>query len=1001
MRLEWVTQNFPLKPMTPKLLALFTCLALISPSAGAGLSIGQLRCESLTEPLGIHELHPRLSWIVESSRRGDRQTAYQLLVANTLELLVEGKADLWDSGKISSDETSQIAYRGKELASRARCFWKVKSWDMDGEPSEWSESASWSIGLLDEKDWSAKWIEAAVEMGKVRPEILIATYEAVDGSGSVDLTPKLKDLATAGAFSVKVENTILGDDPAPEHLKHLRVEFRIGERSGLKLVDEHATFEFPHDLLDPTVPYLRKSFSTTKPLTRATLYATALGIYEMSLNGHRAGDHLLAPEWTDYRKRLRYQAYDVTALVASGKNVIAAQVANGWYAGHIGNGGYQYWGKQPALFAQLELDYADGSSERIVTDGSWRTHPSPLLSSDFMKGESYDARNELDGWNKAALDDSGWESVSERAEKWRPLDGQVMQPVRQLAVLKTKKLTEPRPGKWTFDLGQNMVGVVRLKISGPAGTRITLRHGEMLDANGSLYTANLRGAPSVDTYICKGKGVEIWQPQFTFHGFRYVELTGTEARPSDDAVTGIVIGSDTPKTGEFHCSDARVNQLQSNIEWGQRGNYLSVPTDCPQRDERLGWMGDAQVFVRTATYNADVAAFFSKWLVDVDDSQESDGRFSDVSPSSGGVSSGTPAWGDAGVICPWTIYQAYADKRLLEKHYPAMVKWIEWCSSHSTDSIREKDRGNDYGDWLSIGADTPKDLIGTAYYAYSTSLMANAAAVLGKTDEAIRYEKLFQTIKTAFIAKYITADGHLTGGTQCAYVMALKFDLLPENLRVAAAQHLEADIVTKGDHLSTGFVGVSYLLPTLTKANKSDVAYRLLLQDSFPSWLFSVKHGATTIWERWDGWTPDKGFQDIGMNSFNHYSLGSCGEWLYGSVAGIDHDAAHPGFKEIIIHPQPGGGLTSASGKFQSIHGHIVSAWSFINQSFTLDVSIPTNTRATVYVPASAAEQVTESGKPAASAEGVSFLRLENGSAVFAVKSGKYQFVSTALPLAR
>jgi alpha-L-rhamnosidase len=538
-----------------------------------------------------------------------------------------------------------------------------------------------------------------------------------------------------------------------------------------------------------------------------------------------------------------------------------------------------------------------------------------------------------------------------------------------------------------------MVGVVRLKISATAGTKITLRHAEMLNPDGTIYTANLRGAPSVDVYICKGGGDEIWQPKFTFHGFRYVELTGVSAKPPMDAVTGIVYGSDTPKAGEFTCSDKQVNQLQSNIVWGQRGNYLSVPTDCPQRDERLGWMGDAQVFVKTATYNSDVAAFFTKWLVDVTDSQDPDGRFPDVAPFAG-PSKGTPAWGDAGVICPWTIYQTYGDLRLLERQYPSMVAWVNYTKSQSKYGIRSDNRGSDYGDWLSIGADTDKELIGTAYAAYSTRLVAQAAAALGRPADAQSYEAQFQAIRRAFIEKYVLPDGRVAGNTQCGYVMALKFDLLPAALRESVANHLERDIIAKHYHLSTGFVGVSYLLPELTKAGKIDTAYRLLQQDTFPSWLFSVKMGATTIWERWDGWTPDKGFQDVGMNSFNHYSLGSCGEWLYGVVAGIQADPAVPGFKQIIIRPVPGGKLTEASGRFRSIHGLITSDWNTRDGNFTLNTTIPANTTATVHVPSKDPTTITESGKPVKDAEGVKFLRMENGAAVFAVESGSYQFAA-------
>ncbi len=650
--------------------------------------------------------------------------------------------------------------------------------------------------------------------------------------------------------------------------------------------------------------------------------------------------------------------------------------------------------------AQLEVTYTDGTVQSIVTDESWKVHASPLLSTDFMLGETYDARAEVPGWDMPGLDENGWLPVLVRDQHPPELCGQVDEPVRQTGEVKPKTLKEPLANHWLFDLGQNMVGVVRLKVNAPVGTTITIHHAEMLKPDGSVYLTNLRGAPSVDRYTCKGGGTEIWQPKFTFHGFRYVELTGLPAKPDMDAVTGIVLGSDTPRDGQFSCSDPRINQLQSNIQWGQRGNYLSVPTDCPQRDERLGWMGDAEVFVRTATKNADVAAFFNKWAVDIDDAQSPNGVFAIVSPDPNMRQSGTPAWSDAGVICPWTIAWSYDDKRLLERHLPQMIKWVEWCRAHSTDLLRDKDRGGDFGDWLAIGADTPKDLIGTAYFAYSAHLVAKAAQVVGPNFVAKKYEQLFNDIKAAFNKQYVQADGRIKGNTQCGYAMALKFDLLPEELRPKAAQYLEDDIKAKGNHLSTGFVGVSYLLPVLTNAGKIDTAYKLLFQDTFPSWLFSVKHGATTIWERWDGWTQDKGFQDPGMNSFNHYSLGSCGEWLFEYVAGIAPDFNHPGYKHINIHPYPGGGLTFAKASMGSIYGPITSGWKVDGQTLSLHVAIPANTTATVYVPADDGSTVTEGGQPAQTAQGVKFVRAEKGSVVYDIGSGDYTFVSSTVTLA-
>jgi alpha-L-rhamnosidase len=1152
-------------------LALLLFGILCSGHASAGLSVSKLRCEYLVDPIGIDEVEPRLSWVVASTERGEKQTAWQVLVASTPEALAANHGDLWDSGKVNGDATGQIEYAGDALASRTQCHWKVRAWDKDGQPSAWSSPAKWSIGLLENSDWSAQWIDGATfaaedsgspativnavyeavdgtgtpinatslmngmaaggsfalgvtnetfggepsygHLKRLRIEyqrgsqtatrtfaedtmmsypadlpaivfptitsaryesvanpsvfrdvtsslqssaqggsfsltvnnasmggdpafgqvkrlrvnyelegvssvrfvaentafnypadlpkplavtLTAATYAAIDGTASSNVLTNLNNRAASGPFSLVVNNANLGGDPAPNKVKRLRLEYTLDGKSLIKYVDEQVTLNYPGDLAKPTtVPLLRKDFTLAKPVKKATLYAAALGIYELSLNGERVGDSILAPEWTDYSKRLRYQAYDVTAQLAAGDNAFGAQMAPGWYSGHIGNGGFKFWGASPALLGQLEVTFTDGTKQTIVTDGSWKMAPSPTTYTDFMFGEDYDARREVSGWNEPGFDDSAWSGVLRRLEPERTIDSQVMEPVRKLMEITPKAITQPAPGKWTYDLGQNMVGVLRLKITAAAGTKITLRHGEMLNPDGTLYTANLRGAPSIDTYVCKGGGEEVWTPRFTFHGFRYAELTGVSSQPALDAITGIVFSSDTEFHGEFASSDGFINQLQSNIVWGQRGNYLSVPTDCPQRDERLGWLGDAQVFVRTATYNADIAAFYTKWMTDVTDSQLADGRIPDVAPNAA-PSSGTPAWNDAVVICPWTIYQAYGDKRILEKSYPAMKAWVEYCRANSTNSIRDRGRGADYGDWLSINADTNKELIGTAYYAYSARLLGKAAAVLGKTAEAATYEALFETIKTAFNGKYVNpVTGAFIGtgtNTQCSYALALKFDLLPVALRPAVTQLLESDVIAKGNHLSTGFVGVSYLLPVLTENGKNTTAYNLLMQDTFPSWLFSVKLGATTIWERWDGWTPQNGFQSTIMNSFNHYSLGSCGEWLYGTVAGINLHPSAAAYKKILIRPQPDAQLTHASGKIESMHGEIASSWSTHAGGFVLNVAIPTNTTAEIHVPATDGDSVMESGQIASNSPGVTFLRMESGAAVFDVVSGRYRF---------
>ncbi len=960
----------------------------------------ELRCESLTDPLGLGETAPRLSWIGESARRAETQSAYQILAAASADALAHDQGDLWDSGKVESADSAHVVYAGKPLGSRAACFWKVRLWDRDGNPSAWSEPARWTLGLLSPQDWQAKWIDTTqgdpADAALPPIEVTHAVFQVRDGSvPDKDVTDLVRTLVKDQPRGFSVNPDTLKGDPAHNHLKLLHIEYTVGGKPAVAEFPEGYTVLLAAKVRPPG--YLRRTFPVNAPVRSATLYITALGLYEARLNGKRVGDHALAPEWTDYRKRVVYQAYDVTALLHAGDNTLGALLADGWYAGHLGNGGFQEYGTTPALLAQLEITHADGNVDTIVSDSAWKTHASPVLMGDFMFGEIYDARAELPAWDLAGFDDKAWTPATVRDENPRALNAQTMPPVRQTAERKPIALTEPSPGKWTFDLGQNMVGVVRLKVSAPAGTRLTLRHAEVLNPDGTIYTANLRNAPSTDTYICRGGGEEIWQPRFTFHGFRYVELTGLPDKPAADAVTGIVLGTDNPRAGSFTCSNPQLNQLVSNIEWGQRGNYLSVPTDCPQRDERLGWMGDAQVFVRTATVVADVAAFFTKWLVDVDDAQDAAGAFSDVSPRRGaGV--GTPAWGDAGVICPWTIYAAYGDRRVLERHLPAMTKWIEWCLLHSTGLLRDHDRGSDYGDWLSVGADTPKDVIGTAFFAYSTHLVARSYRALGDQANADKYEQLFADIRAAFNKAYVGPDGRIKGDTQCVYLMALRFELLADDEREKAVQYLADDIAAKGNHLSTGFIGVGYLLPVLANGGKLDLAYTLLNQDTFPSWLFSVKQGATTIWERWDGWTPDKGFQSPGMNSFNHYSLGSCGEWLYDTVAGIDWDADAPGYKHLVIRPRPGGGLTSVKAGLHTVYGQVGSAWSMADGKFIYDLTIPANATASVTLPAVDASTITEGGRPLGEIKEAVLIAPVDGNATFSLGSGTYRFVC---PLAR
>ena len=956
-----------------------------------------LTCEYRTDPRGIDAARPRLSWQVQSSLRGERQSAYRILVADSPQTLAEGRGSVWDSGKVWSGQSVTIRYGGPALASGEHCFWKVRVWDKDGKLGPDSPVGQWQMGLLRPADWRAKWISA----------------------------------------------------PTPRDTRD----------NGLTL---------------PPCPYLRKTFTLAKSVKFATLYATARGLYALSVNGRRVGDAVFAPGWTDYTKRIAYQTYDVTGRLHVGVNALGATLGDGWYGGYVGFARRRdLYGDRPQFLAQLVIEYADGSRRTVVTDASWRGATGPILHSDFLQGETYDARRVPSGWRPVMLDaaasrlkqvdvtarlrarvqndrlsvvadnkiagdpayltpkqlrvdytlngaahsrtvtEDGTLMIPGLGETPGPLVlrravygvlgaaagparlvAQVGPPVRVTQTLIPRRVTRPAPGAYLYDLGQNMVGWARLTVQGKAGTPVRLRFGEILNPDGTLYTANLRSARATDTYVLNGRGVETWEPHFTFHGFRYVEVTGYPGKPRPDAVTGCVVGSDMPPAGTFTCSQPMVNKLQHNIVWGQRGNFLSVPTDCPQRDERLGWMGDAQIFARTATYNRDVAAFYEKWMDDVSDAQSPQGGFSDVSPRLVDDGDGAPAWGDAGIIVPWTVYQAYGDTGILSAHWGAMTRWLGYISSVNPNYLWTKRRNNDFGDWLSIAADTPKDVLATAYYAYDASLMARMARALGRPQEAAKYDALFGHIKSAFNAAYVSSDGRVKGDTQTCYVLALRFGLLPDDLRPRAAQHLVDDVAAKNGHLSTGFVGVGYLCPVLTETGHNDVAYQLLLNDTFPSWGYSIKQGATTIWERWDGYTKEKGFQDPGMNSFNHYSLGSVGQWLYQDVAGIDTDPNQPGFAHILIHPHPGPGLTRARAVYDSIRGRIVSAWREDGAGLALDVTIPANTTATVFLPAPTGDAVTESGLPVARAPGVVSARRSGAQVVVAVGSGTYHFRS-------
>ncbi len=719
--------------------------------------------------------------------------------------------------------------------------------------------------------------------------------------------------------------------------------------------------------------YLRKNFMAIKPIAKARLYATALGVYETCINGRRVGDDLLAPGWTDYSKRVMVQTYDVTGLIHPGPNALGAVLGDGWYAGRVGWMGLAQYGTKPAFDAQIEITYTDGTTDVTATDGSWKAGPGEIIGSDEQWGEIVDARKAVNDWDQPSFDDSIWTNAVVE-EHTVALDPELGPPVRELMELPPRKISR-WGNSWIVDFGQNLVGHVRLTARGPTGDTITVRHGETINPDGSLYTENLRTALATDKFTLDGAGLETFEPQFTFHGFRYVEITGYPGKLKADNLRAIVVGSDTPATGTFESSDPELNRLYQNIVWSQRGNFLSVPTDCPQRDERLGWMGDAQVFAPTAACNADVAAFFTKWMVDVDDGQRTNGDFADVSPRVSRPQPAMPVWGDAGVIIPWAMYRAYDDKSFLADNYPFMARWVDFNVRRSHDFILN----GGVGDHLAP-VRTPTEVVDTAYFANSAHLAAGAAALLGKTNDAAKYDKLFQDITEAFDHDFVSTNGVVEGDTQTGYILALEFGLLPKNLRVAAARRLAEDVEEQG-HLTTGFVGTGLICPALAEIGRPDLVWDLLLTNTYPSWLFSVKNGATTIWERWDGWTPEEGFQDSSMNSFNHYSLGSVGAWLYSGAGGIQPDDSSPGYKHFLLSPQFTSRLTRVKATVDSPYGVIASGWRIENQLIVYDITIPPNSSATLILPCPP-QEVRQSGRPVRAAEN-SITRLPLGAGTY------------------
>jgi len=1009
------------------------------PGAGSPVTPAGLTTERRTDPVGVDAAQPRFGWRLVATANGQLQGRYQVTVGTTA-----GGADVWDSSQVASGQSVDIGYGGPALASNRRYHWRVRLWDAQGRPSPWSAPATFDTGLFNPAaEWQAdfiggpataslagaEWIwfpegDPAVtapaaqrffrrtfDLAAVAKSTLVVTGDDtadvwVNGAPvsasrrvadswkratTVDVTAQLH--TGANTVAIAATNSTVGPASIIAKLTSGTTTVATGgawkaaqsapagwEQPGFadaawpaaKVTAAYGAGPWGSQVAVPNpAPYLSKGFTVGKPVARARLFATALGLHDTYLNGTKVGAERLGPGWTDYNDRLQYRAYDVTSSLKQGGNTLGALVGNGWYSGNIGFAGNQRYGTSPWYSAQLSIEYTDGTRADVRTDGSWSATASVIVADDLYHGEDQDAR----------IRPGDGTAVTVRSGARPRLVAQVDPGVTVQQQFRPRSLTQPRPGVWIADLGQNFAGWNRLTVTGAAGTRVTLRHGEILNADGTLYTANLRAAQATDTFTLAGTGApEVFEPHFTVHGYRYVEMTGFT--PTMDSLTGLAAWTDGAETGTFTTNDPLVNQLQHNIAWGARSNMLSIPTDCPQRDERLGWTGDIAAFGATSTFNFDTHGLLSKFADDLVDAQRADGAFTDVAPAviDG---AGKAGWADAGVIVPYTVWQRYGDLSVVDKHFAAMAKYVDYLRSTSgADLIRNHET---FGDWLNVDDSTPNDVSSTAFFGWSARLLSRMAAATGRTAEANAYGTLADQIATAFTNRFVAADGTVGSNSQTGYVLALAFGLVPQNRRQAVADKLAAKVAARDGHLSVGFMGVENLLPVLAEHGHLATAYRILQQPDYPGWGYMNSRGATTIWERWDGIKTNGELQDVGMNSFNHYGLGSVGDWLYRTVGGVA--PAAPGYRQVLIAPKPGGTVTSATAALVTGYGETRSEWTRSGSTLTLKVVVPPNATATVQVPAPSAAAVTAPAE--AVPQGYS-----GGAASYSLASGSYTFTA-------
>ncbi|MCH8980225.1 MAG: family 78 glycoside hydrolase catalytic domain, partial [Armatimonadetes bacterium] len=953
----------------------------------------RLRCNLLSDPLAVADKAPRLSWVLEHAKAGAknaRQTAYQVRVSSQ----VSGDADLWDSGRTESSETFDIVYEGTTPEPFQTAHWRVRVWDESGEQSEWSDKAGWAQAP---DKWPAKWIGHDAPLERAKPislkgaqwiwhedeppmqsppgtcffrkaislkrssdvEVIASADDAFvlridgeeccrsDGEPHAWSRPQLyKRKLKAGEHTIEaeVENCDVG---AGAFIARVRAEEEtVTDETWQARKQESDEWKLSQSLVEyggapwgklreteeflPPPRQFQRRFQIERPVSRAILYATALGLHDISINGNAAQDDWFAPGWTDYDKRLHYRAYDISRLLQTGDNTMSATLYDGWFAGYVGfKPERHHYGERTRLSAFLRIEYEGGGHEVISTDETWQARIGAIKRSDFLMGEVHSPVE--DEWHQPTV-----EAFNSKVEPYP------MTAVRCCSFVPAVRM-ESVGSATVYDFGQNFAGVCHLQFDSLSpGQEVTLRHAEMLNVDGSVYTENLRSARAIETFVADG-GPADWTPHGTYHGFRYVELSGVKDPPLD-AVTGVALSNIHDLASTFECSDERLNQLWQNIEWTQRSNFIEVPTDCPQRDERLGWTGDVQIYARTAALVADVQPFLRKWLTDLSDAQRQDGQYPMVAPLKVAGDDGGPAWSEAGVIVPWALYQVYGDREVLARQWDSMERFMSFSEARSPDG-RALEVFYCFGDWLNIDAETPNEVIFTAYFAHAANLMARIAGVLGR--DAAHYRELFAIARQTFQKEHVHEDGTVTDDTQTGYAIALAFGLLDEPLRTNAAQKLAENIERRGC-LTTGFVGTKDLMLVLRDIGRTDLAYKLLLSNEYPGWLHSIKHGATTIWERWDGWTPERGFANPAMNSFSHCAFGAVGQFMFETIAGVR--PLEPGYKKILIAPEPGP-LTSSTATYDSIRGRIATDWRIENGRFNLKLSVPPNTEALIRLP--------------------------------------------------